>query len=195
MSYLSECHALAAEWDALARVGDRCLTARGASFCQAEIIPDGLPAGVKWRLFCQLGELGTVEIFKTRPGMAEIYFSGLGPRASDDVAAHYQAVKESFFFLLSQEDIMQTEPGAMDADQQPAAIEYRAQGMATSHEIPELTPRVLADLAIQGTPSKQIAPQYGYSPATIDNKISQLRAQGLVIPDRSKTRRKKHREK
>ena len=101
MSYLETWQALPAEWDALARVSDRCLNGRGASFCQAEIIPDGgLPAGVKWRLFCPLGELGTVEVYKIRPGMAGIIFSGLGPRANDDLAAHYQTVKKSFFFLM-----------------------------------------------------------------------------------------------
>jgi len=110
------------EWDVLVSVSESCLKGRIAGFIEQEEIRR-LPASITWRLWTHdLGEYGTVEITKLRPGVSKVVFSGLGStlllteEQRDAKKRQMRDVIDSYIFMLHQENIWledQTEHGAL----------------------------------------------------------------------------------
>lgn len=103
---------LPVEWDVLAAASDRCLVGRARGFVEREIVRT-TPASSIWRLWQEdLGEFGTFEVRKIRPGCSQITFSGLGllagfpdKKREIKLKQHMRDIIDTYYFLLSQENI------------------------------------------------------------------------------------------
>jgi hypothetical protein len=72
------------DWDVLTSVSDRCLDGYAPGFVEKEPINKNSPASITYRIWQEdLGELGTVEITKLRPGLSKILVSGVPANAAD----------------------------------------------------------------------------------------------------------------
>lgn len=117
------------EWDILAAASARSLVGRVRGWLENEIIQK-TPASVLWRLWnYELGEFGTFEVRKIRPGWSQVTFSGFGfpPNFPDKIQEfklkqHMQDSIDNYYFMLSQENIFPGPDGpATGQGAQPAS--------------------------------------------------------------------------
>ncbi len=121
---------LPVEWDVLAVASDECLEGRAPGFVERERIRDK-PGLVLWRLWNdELGELGAFEVRKLGPKRSQITFYGLGFQGKESnekwqfKKEHIHRVIDSYFFMLSQENIFQSEEADKQEEKPTNSEEY-----------------------------------------------------------------------